>query len=53
LVGVMRKLALALHVVGARGEPFEKWRLFLGRSTARRAVQLQRAFSEGMAGQEK
>jgi len=28
LIAVARKLALALHAVGARGEPFEPWRLF-------------------------
>jgi hypothetical protein len=31
----MRKQALALWAVGARGEHFEEWRLFPGRSTAR------------------
>jgi transposase len=51
LTAVMRKLALALYAVGARGEPFEKWRLFPGRSTARRAAQSQARVCGGMAGQ--
>lgn len=34
LVAVMRKLALALHAVAVRDEPFEAWRLFPGRSMA-------------------
>jgi transposase len=42
LTAVMRKLALALWNVGARGERFEDWRLFPGRSTARRAAQSRR-----------
>jgi hypothetical protein len=36
LIAVARKLTLALHAVGARGEPFEPWRLFPGRSLARK-----------------
>jgi transposase len=28
LIAVARKLALALHAVGAHGKPFEPWRLF-------------------------
>ena len=28
LIAVMRKLSLALHAVGAEGQPFEPWRLF-------------------------
>ncbi|MBI3468074.1 MAG: transposase [Planctomycetes bacterium] len=39
LIAVMRRLALALHAVGAHGEPFEAWRLFPGRSLARKALQ--------------
>jgi hypothetical protein len=35
----MRKLALALWAVGVRDERFEDWRLFPGRSTARKAAQ--------------
>lgn len=30
LVGVMRRLAMALHSVGAHGEAFETWRVFPG-----------------------
>ena len=30
LIGIMRKLALALYDVGVRGEPFDAWRLFPG-----------------------
>jgi len=30
LIGVMRKLALALYEVGAKGETFDAWRLFPG-----------------------
>lgn len=30
LIGVMRKLALALYGVGVHGEPFDAWRLFPG-----------------------
>lgn len=37
LVGVMRKLALALHATGARGEMFEARRLFPGKPLARPA----------------
>ena len=43
LTAVMRKLALALYAVGARGEPFEDWRLFPGRSKARKAAQSRRS----------
>jgi transposase len=39
LIAVARKLALALHVVAVKGEPFEPWRLFPGRSLARRNLQ--------------
>jgi transposase len=38
IVAVAGKLALALHVVAVRGEPFEAWRLFPGRSVARRRL---------------
>src|SRR5687768_14079796 len=34
LTAVMRKLALAVWAVGARGERFEDWRLFPGRTSA-------------------
>jgi hypothetical protein len=30
MVGVMRRLGMALHHVGAHGEAFEAWRLFPG-----------------------
>lgn len=39
LIGVTRKLALALYAVAVRGEPFQPWRLFPGRSQARRSLQ--------------
>ena len=42
LTAVMRKLALALWNVGANGERFEGWRLFPGRSKARKAAQARR-----------
>ena len=42
LTAVMRKVALALWNVGARGESFEDGRLFPGRSKARRAAQSRR-----------
>ena len=38
LIGVARKLALALHAVGVRDEPFQPWRLFPGRSLPRRSL---------------
>lgn len=37
LVGIMRKLTLALYNVGVYDEPFEAWRLFPGRSLPRTA----------------
>lgn len=39
LIGVARRLALALYGVAVRDEPFEAWRLFPGRSQARRSLQ--------------
>ena len=42
LIAVMRKLALALHAVGAEGQRFEPWRLFPGRWLARQAQQAKR-----------
>ena len=42
LVAVMRKLALALHAVGAKGKRFEPWRLFPGHLLARQARQVKR-----------
>jgi transposase len=59
LIAVMRKLAVALYAVGARGEPFEAWRLYPGSSSARKAVQARtgtrsrKCVLEGIAGQEK
>jgi len=41
LIGIARKLALALYSVGVRDEPFEAWRLFPGRSIPRRKLQAQ------------
>jgi len=38
LIGVARKLALALHAVGVRHEPFQPRRLFPGRSLPRRSL---------------
>ena len=43
LIGIARKLALALYSVGIREEPFEAWRLFPGRSLPRRELQAQAA----------
>jgi len=37
LIGITRKLALALYSVGVYGEEFEAWRLFPGRSLGRKA----------------
>jgi transposase len=37
LIGIARKLALALYSVGVYGEEFEAWRLFPGRSLPRKA----------------
>ncbi len=39
LIGVARRLALALYGVAVRDEPFEAWRLFPGRSQVRRSLQ--------------
>lgn len=39
LIGIARKLALALYAVGVRDEPFEPWRLFPGRSQPRKSLQ--------------
>lgn len=41
LIGITRKLALALYSVGVRGEPFQAWRLFPGRSLPRRQLQAE------------
>lgn len=43
LIGIARKLAMALYSVGVREEPFEAWRLFPGRSIPRRELQAQAA----------
>jgi transposase len=43
LIAVMRKLSLALWTVGARGETFQEWRLFPGRSSGRKVVQARRS----------
>ena len=37
LIAVARKLALALHAVGAQGKPFEPWRLFSQKVLVRKA----------------
>ena len=37
LIGITRKLALALYTVGVYDEPFEAWRLFPGRFLPRKA----------------
>lgn len=42
LIAVARKLALALHAVGAHGKPFEPWRLFSQKVLVRKAQQAQR-----------
>ena len=43
LIGIARKLALALYSVGVYGDPFEAWRLFPGRSLPRKARPPRRA----------
>jgi len=47
LIGIMRKLVLALYRVGVYDEPFEAWRLFPGRSLPRRSRVLQSAMAPG------
>ena len=47
LIGVARKLALALYSVGVYDEPFEAWRLFPGRSLPRKARPSRRAAVAG------
>jgi len=42
LIGITRKLALALYVVGVRDEPFEAWRLFPGRTLLRKSLPAER-----------
>jgi transposase len=42
LIAVARKLALALHAVGAREAPFEPWRLFSRQDLVRQAQQAER-----------
>jgi transposase len=42
LIAVARKLALALHAVGAKGQPFEPWRLFSQKALAPKARQRKR-----------
>jgi transposase len=39
LIGIARKLALALYSVGVRDEPFQAWRLFPGHSVSRKMLQ--------------
>lgn len=39
LIAVSRRLILAMYSVGVRGEPFEPWRLFPGRSIVRKKLQ--------------
>jgi len=42
LIAVARKLALALHAVGAQGNPFEPWRLFSQKVLVGKAQQAKR-----------
>jgi transposase len=42
VIAVARKLVLALYAVAVRGQAFEAWRLFPGRSTARQALTCSR-----------
>ncbi len=42
LIAVARKLALALHAVGAQGKPFEPWRLFSRKVLVRKAQRAKR-----------
>jgi len=37
LIGIARKVALALYSVGVHDEPFDPWRLFPGRSLVQKA----------------
>jgi transposase len=46
LIGVARRLALALYSVAVRDEPFEAWRLFPGRSPARRSLQTKQRVAQ-------
>ena len=45
LIGVARRLALALYSVAAHDEPFEAWRLFPGRSQVRQSLQAKQKVS--------
>lgn len=38
LIGIMRRLAMALYVVAVDDEPFEAWRLFPGESQPSRSL---------------
>ena len=38
LIGIMRRLAVALYVVAVGDEPFESWRLFPGQSQPSRSL---------------
>jgi transposase len=42
LIAVARKLALALHAVGAQGKPFESWRLFSQKVLVQKAQRAKR-----------
>lgn len=41
LIGIMRRLAVALYVVAVADEPFESWRLFPGQSQPSRSLRSQ------------
>ena len=47
LIGIARKLALALYSVGVYDEPFEEWRLFPGRSLSRKSRSAEEAVFSG------
>ena len=49
LVGVMRKLALALHATGARGETFDPERLFPGKPLAKPSGECRGAGGGGLS----
>ena len=54
LIAIARKLALALHAVGARGTPFEPWRLFSQKVLVRKRERTKRraARSRSTSGRE-
>ena len=49
LIAIARKLALALHAVGARGTPFEPWRLFSQKVLIRKRERAKRRAARSRA----